>query len=543
MKIQKQIDVRLNRNFPVNTLHVVQYDTGVQLVFNILDFDLPSGTTATLYVQKMSGKFVYQETGITTSGNTVIVNLENQAITEHGKTPYQLSFKNGSDVISSFTGLMIVEKSLKDAGATESKTVIRAFDEAVSDHVAEFQTKAEQIVQACIATIPEDYTAMEAKVNELANAVKGYLSGAVVVADDVSLVEHSPVVKVHGKNLVVCPYAEESTTRDGITWTIDEADNGLVVNGTATQNTSFNISMQAQKNIPLKKGKKYTFSCTSDLTGTTGYVYLQNVSNGVVSNSISVKNESATFTATADGFAVIGAVVLNGKTFVNEKLLIQLEEGSVATGYEPYIDPSTITVFRHGKNLAYGGSTQEITQDGITVKRTKGSSVFTINGTTEKSFSLVVTSSVLLSAGTYTASVYGLNNIGNSLDRCYVFDQENGKVLVNTIMTGKPRTFTLTEPHKARIEIVFGAGSAYSNKKVRLQMEYGGVATDYVECEEATTHIPAADGTVSGITSLSPNMTILTDTVGATVDCEYNRDTNKVIDKLINAITALGGTV
>jgi len=45
------------------------------------------------------------------------------------------------------------------------------------------------------------------------------------------------------------------------------------------------------------------------------------------------------------------------------------------------------------------------------------------------------------------------------------------------------------------------------------------------------------------MTSVSPNMTILTDTDGAIVECEYIRDSNKVIEKLTNAITALGGTV
>lgn len=154
MKATKQIDIYLTQKRNVRVIDVVQYDTGIQLVFTVKDFTIPSGATATLYVQKPSGKFVYQEDGITVSGNTVTISLENQAITEHGKAPYQVSLKSGSDVITTFTGLMMVEKSLKDAGATESKTVIRAFDEAVSDHVAEFQTKAEQIVAACIATIP-----------------------------------------------------------------------------------------------------------------------------------------------------------------------------------------------------------------------------------------------------------------------------------------------------------------------------------------------------------------------------------------------------
>jgi hypothetical protein len=38
-------------------------------------------------------------------------------------------------------------------------------------------------------------------------------------------------------------------------------------------------------------------------------------------------------------------------------------------------------------------------------------------------------------------------------------------------------------------------------------------------------------------------MTLLTDTEGVTIECEYNKDTGKVIEKLTNAVVALGGAV
>lgn len=46
---------------------------------------------------------------------------------------------------------------------------------------------------------------------------------------------------------------------------------------------------------------------------------------------------------------------------------------------------------------------------------------------------------------------------------------------------------------------------------------------------DTETYTPNADGTVEGITSLSPTMTLLTDTEGAVIHCEYNRDTNKAL--------------
>ncbi len=396
MKATKEIPIYLNQKRNVRQIDVVQYDTGIQLIFTVADFSVPSGATATLYTQKPSGKFVFQEEGITISGNKITVDLENQAIMEHGKVPYQISINSGADVITTFTGLIMVEKSMKDAGATESMTVIRAFDEAVSARVADFQTKAEQIVQACIATIPADYSSMEARVRESATAVKGYLSGAVVFADDVSPVAHSPVVKVHGKNLC-------STSEKTIDSSLAYAGEGVSFKGVSAKQYTVSADFeqlgaatQIGLSIATDEGK-FVKECYSGETAGTislSFVYPINA-NSVITN----------FFSNLTANAVPGAKC----QYTN----IQIEEGLVATEYEPYIDPSTVTVTR-----------------------------------------------------------------------------------------------------------------------------YGADATDRLQ-----NYVPNADGTVPGITSLSPNMTILTDTEGVIVECEYNRDTNKVIEKLTNAITALGGTI
>ena len=63
MKATKEIEIYLTKKRNVRQIDVVQYDTGIQLVFTVKDFTIPSGATATLYVQKPSGKFVYQEDG------------------------------------------------------------------------------------------------------------------------------------------------------------------------------------------------------------------------------------------------------------------------------------------------------------------------------------------------------------------------------------------------------------------------------------------------------------------------------------------------
>ena len=58
-----------------------------------------------------------------------------------------------------------------------------------------------------------------------------------------------------------------------------------------------------------------------------------------------------------------------------------------------------------------------------------------------------------------------------------------------------------------------------------------------------TEHIPTVDGVVNGIIGNGEPMTLITDNADTTITAEYNKDTNKVIDSLVNAIIALGGNV
>ena len=69
-----------------------------------------------------------------------------------------------------------------------------------------------------------------------------------------------------------------------------------------------------------------------------------------------------------------------------------------------------------------------------------------------------------------------------------------------------------------------------------LQLEFADAATEFDGYKGVATYTPNADGTVDGITSLSPSMTLLTDKSGVTINCEYNRDINKVIADLHSLI-------
>lgn len=523
MKVIKQIDIYLTSKRNVKVIDVVQYDTGIQLVFSVKDFTIPTGTTATLYVQKPSGKFVYQEDGITVATNTITINLENQAIAEHGKVPYQVTLKNGSDELTTFEGLMMVQRSLKDSGATESTTVIRAFDNAVSERIAKFQTEAEKIASAVIATIPDDYTVMTAKVNELANAIKGKLSGYVVAADDVSPVGHIPEVWVHGKNLAKRTNEKETETSSGITYTL-LADGRVSATGTATGTAYYiiNVSTDWAYQIPIKKGFYTIPKAPAD--GCRISVGIRENQNTERVLYYSTPTNTVTFEVTGNEarFDMI-LCVDTGKTVNGAIFEPQLEEGETATTYEPYIDPTTVTVRRCGKQV-FTGKEYELAK--------------------EYAWSSILIAKIFCGSGNYVASCNfkqkgDMAKVGLSV-RDYDDTMETLKHVDSTALSGVlTAPFVVQEGKKGFQMFLYSNYSADDLSTdclfENIQVEVGTEVTPF-KPYNATTHIPASDGTVSGMTSLSPNMTILTDTEGVIVECEYNKDTNKVIKKICDAL-------
>ena len=71
----------------------------------------------------------------------------------------------------------------------------------------------------------------------------------------------------------------------------------------------------------------------------------------------------------------------------------------------------------------------------------------------------------------------------------------------------------------------------------------GDSATPYEPYIEPANYTPNADGTVEGVKSIYPTTTLMADKQGVTIECEYNKDTGKVIDNLTKAVVALGGVV
>ena len=120
---------------------------------------------------------------------------------------------------------------------------------------------------------------------------------------------------------------------------------------------------------------------------------------------------------------------------------------------------------------------------------------------------------VMYEDGTYVANTSYTNAVSLTIDN---LNRTVSKILVRPL--SRPTKFTDT--------------TTIIND---LQLELSETATAFDGYKGVETYTPNADGTVEGITSLSPTMTLFTDTEGAVIHCEYNKDTNKALSSMQTA--------
>lgn len=176
----------------------------------------------------------------------------------------------------------------------------------------------------------------------------------------------------------------------------------------------------------------------------------------------------------------------NGGTFTN----LMIVKGETPADFAPYIEggmaSATVTEIETvGKNLAV--CTKDTTQTfcGLTLTRKNGKSFTVADGTATEENAIRLFGDFKLQAGTYTASVVGLN----ASDRLYV--ASGNAVLVNYVQTNAPKTFTIAEEKECFLQIIFASGSAYNNTEIKAQIEKGNTATEFAHYAKHTLPIPA----------------------------------------------------
>lgn len=375
--------------------------------------------------------------------------------------------------------------------------------------------------------------------NNFANALRGSKSGSAILIDDVSPITHEMGVKIKNKNLIPYPYLNSTKTINGVTFTVN-SDGTITANGTATSSAYLEITSISTFYIPdgnyilsgcPSGGNSKTYNLTAvNGSGASYTKFRQDIGNGITLSS-------------SGEYWIITCRVMAGQTVENLTFKPQIELGTTATAYTPYVpDLTSVKVSRCGKNLLpypYFDSSKSSVGATITVNEDRSIS---FSGTPTSYIGFILyKGNALVKSGTFTISVGNLTNISTTL---FIYDG-SGATLKTYSFTKSVTVNADDYPMAATWNITMAR--ATSNQQIGgtsyPQIELGTTATDYERYIAPTEYTPTADGTVNGVTSLYPNTTLMTDTDGVIIDCEYNRDINKAFAELQQAIISLGGNV
>lgn len=352
-----------------------------------------------------------------------------------------------------------------------------------------------------------------------ANTIKGYASGEFIQIDDISPVEHTVKTKVSGKNLI--PFGQgnyvagKTQTINGVTFTVNE-DGSVTANGTATNGASFQLKPTGVNGYAKGTNTVTLSGCPEGGSSTTYCMRIKNDASAY-GNTDEYGTGKVVGDFDLDGSS-INCVVFGGATVNNITFYPQIELGDTATDYEPYIDPTTVTVTGCGKNL-------------FDISRYVDNKKFFVEGdqvVAEGTSDVRTLFNFILPAGIYILSAVGEGgfvggNIGGD-GQSYEWITNSG---YKNFILSATKTIGLTlvkRPESNR--------ATFKNIQLEMVESYEASPTEY-EPFKGGTYTPNADGSVD-VKSVAPFMQIFTDTPGATLDCEYNKDIQKVAGINVN---------
>lgn len=271
-----------------------------------------------------------------------------------------------------------------------------------------------------------------------------------------------------GKNLL----KPLNATSNGITTTYDK--NGVgTIKGTSTSSWA-DISARVLYSYPagnyvLSIDEPKTFNANIKGTYTDKEVFEFSIFKGSKTRNVAFKKEVYSMYVYISGF--------EAETTFNETIKIQLEEGSVATDYEPYGAmpspdyPSEIENIK-GRNLFKLDKFTDKVVNGMTMSWNDVSSII-LNGTTTAQTNFWFTGlSLKIPAGTYHLSFnYEDSNI------TYYFKSNNKNIFYGKV--GSTQTLT-SDAIIDTILIQIDTDKTLTNQLIKIQLEKGSVATRYV---------------------------------------------------------------
>lgn len=384
---------------------------------------------------------------------------------------------------------------------------------------------------------------------EVVSSAQKQVQGPYIKVDDVSNIEHNVPCRVESKNIFLF---KQGYVSGGTGKVIESLENGAICQGVLTssaQNISWGNGWYTFGNratVNLKAGDVVTVSCdytvleladghsmddfnSNDRNKKVG-IYLYNSGSGS-SYTGSAKNQPAilgepirlytTYTVAEDSNYYPLFTLNSNKVKVEN---IQIEYGSTATPYTPYItDFSQVEVSRYGKNLydISKGLYKDILVD-------NGDGSYTLTKTNNGAESNLV--SCYIPANTdITLSVDVIEYTGTwwtPFPVYFYYDDGTNTaywlISVNNWDSTKIRTFKTTK-NIIGFKLVYpGTNDLGTYTKFKdFQIELGTTGTTYEPFKGIETYQSTAEGIVDGVTSIAPNMTLLTNADGVVISARY----------------------
>lgn len=367
--------------------------------------------------------------------------------------------------------------------------------------------------------------------NNYANAIKDVASGTIIRVDDINPIQHTVKAQVCGRNhFNVSDYTtEKDYSNDKTIYAISARH--LIIGKTYTVFSE--IPMQWFKISNSATG----YSCVgigNSTTGFTSYTFThQRNANISESEDLKIYINNLDLTAMYD---------LDLLSAMN----ICIVEGTVGVEYEPFIDPTTISVCTNGKNMFAMGTISDYQYVGAT--SISGNAI--VGTVTSSNSSHVINLTNKYPPGTYNIQFDYSDTQPRVLIRTYDGDGSILTTCTNLTSNG----FTYNDAYQAFFKngkthtVIIPEGVAYwcvgfvypvtdtapIGKQVsvyRIHVEYTDENCVYKTYEGAR-YTPNADGTVD-LASIDPTMTIYTDIPGAILNVQYLVDTETRFNEVV----------
>lgn len=368
---------------------------------------------------------------------------------------------------------------------------------------------AEKLTQVA-ENVPKVYSAGQSSMVDPDKLIPKTVSGSYISVDDVSEIPHSVECKVESVNLLNPNgfSGGEFVEYNGVQCYkyLDDATN-FTYSGVFKENTQYTFSFKiyAEKRV-VDLRIRYT-------DGTSDAVYGV---NGVAQTIVTAPNKTLA--------RITGAHNLNANLYIDLSYT-RLNEGTTALPYTPYVKPEEVKVTRTGANLL-------VNKKGNWSDHTEFRNVeWTVNA--DGTLNIVGT------VGADNSDYYFFGMNGDN-DDAFVAKEtltlsSNGKVVDTPLYVVGARTdagnmfFTsgntsINIPSGTKVYGIFARvhNQTVDLKNIYFMLNIGSTTTAY-EPYNGQTLTPSADGTVEGMTSVSPYMNVFADTAGVNIEAEYNK--------------------